>query len=165
MLNIKTKINSNNIEIIQNKLSKNTKHCDFQQKGNCPMNLACLKESLVHYATISYSDKHNKSNLNTKEVAKQVLRNAIVITKKLLKHVIKLSTEYWNLKKKQLKQFISCKIKGIYKCYNQTSKHCNLCLPEKLEILDDPDKNLLNKRQELSPSVITKIRIDLNLLQ
>ena len=45
------------------------------------MNLACLKESLVHYATISYSDKHDKPNLYTKEVAKQVLRNAIVITK------------------------------------------------------------------------------------
>ena len=38
------------------------------------------------------------------------------------------------------------KIKGIYKSYNPTSKRCNLCLTEKLEILDDPDKNLLNKR-------------------
>ena len=48
----------------------------------------------------------------------------------------------------QLNPQISCKIKGIYKSYNPTSKRCNLCLTEKLEILDDPDKNLLNKRSE-----------------
>ena len=41
---------------------------------------------------------------------------------------------------------ISWKIKEIYKSYNPTLKRCNLCLTEKLEILDDPAKNLLNKR-------------------
>ena len=67
----------------------------------------------------------------------------------LYKHDTKLSTEYWNLKTKQLNPRISWKIKGIYKSYNPTSKRCNLCLTEKLEILDDPDKNLLNKRSEI----------------
>ena len=32
---------------------------------------------------------------------------------------------------------------------NPTSKRCKRCLTEKLEILDDPDKNLLNKRSEI----------------
>ena len=64
-------------------------------------------------------------------------------------HDTKLSTEYWNLKMKQLNPQISWKIKGIYKSYNPTSKRCKLCLTEKLEILDDPDKNLLNKRSEI----------------
>ena len=50
---------------------------------------------------------------------------------------------------KQLNPQISWKIKGIYKSYIPTSKRCNLCLTEKLEILDDPDKNLLNKRSEI----------------
>ena len=50
---------------------------------------------------------------------------------------------------KQLNPQISWKIKGIYKSYNPTSKRCKLCLTEKLEILDDPDKNLLNKRSEI----------------
>ena len=91
---------------------------------------------------------------NTKEVAKQVLRSAIVTTKisfnvPLYKHDTKTSTEYWNLKRKQLNPQISWKIKGIYKFYIPTSKRCNLCLTKKLEILDDPDKNLLNKRSEI----------------
>ena len=50
---------------------------------------------------------------------------------------------------KQLNPQISWEIKGIYKSYNPTSKRSNLCLTEKLEILDDPDKNLLNKRSEI----------------
>ena len=44
---------------------------------------------------------------------------------------------------------ISWKIKEIYKSYNPTLKRCNLCLTEKLEILDEPYKNLLNKRSEI----------------
>ena len=64
-------------------------------------------------------------------------------------HDAKLPTEYWNLKTKQLNPQISWKIKGIYKSYNPTSKRCNLYPTEKLEILDDPDKNLLNKRSEI----------------
>ena len=67
----------------------------------------------------------------------------------LYKHDTKLSTEYWNLKIKQLNPQISWKIKWIYKSYNPPSKRCNLCLTEKLEILDDPDKILLNKRSEI----------------
>ena len=90
----------------------------------------------------------------TKELTKHVLRNAIENTKKsfnvpFYKHDTKLSTEYWNLKMKQLNPQISWKIKRIYKSYNPTSKCCSLCLTEKLEILDDPDKNLLNKRSEI----------------
>ena len=50
---------------------------------------------------------------------------------------------------KQLNPQISWKIKGIYNYYIPNSKRCNLCLTKKLEILDDPDKNLLNKRLEV----------------
>ena len=83
MLNIKTKINAHNREILRNTPSKNTKHCNCQQNENCPMNGACLEESLVYYATISCNDKnYDYTNRNyTKEVAKQVLRSAIVIIK------------------------------------------------------------------------------------
>ena len=67
----------------------------------------------------------------------------------LYKHDTKLSTEYWIFKMRQLNPQISWKIKGVSKSYNPTSKRCNLYFTEKLEILDDPDKNLLNKRSEI----------------
>ena len=36
-----------------------------------------------------------------------------------------------------------------YKAYNPTLKKCNLCLNEKLSIIDNPDKILLSKRSEV----------------
>ena len=68
----------------------------------------------------------------------------------LYKHDTKLSTEYWNLKMKQLNPQISWKIKGIYKSYNLTSKRCSLWT-----------RTCSIKDQKSSPSVVTGIIIDL----
>ena len=73
-------IHANSDHLHQNTPSKNVKHCNCQQKENCPMNSACFKESLVYYATISCNDKNDNRNY-TKEVVKQVLRSSIVTTK------------------------------------------------------------------------------------
>ena len=54
--------------------------------------------------------------------------------------------EYWNLKQQAPR--LTWEIKGQYKAYNPTLKKCNLCLNEKLAIIDDPDQNLLKKRSE-----------------
>ena len=72
MPNIKTKINAHNREILRNTPSKNTKHCNCQPKKNSPMNGACLKESLVYYATISCNDKNYQPKLykGNKQVSK-----------------------------------------------------------------------------------------------
>ena len=153
MPNIKTKRNIHNREILQNTPSKNTKHCNWQQKENCPMNGARLKKSLVYYATISCNDKNYQQKLY-KESSETSFKKCYSNHKNLFnvplyKHDTKLSTEYWNLKMKQLNPRISWKIKGIYKSYNPTSKRSNLCPTEKLEILDDPYKNLLNERLEI----------------
>ena len=148
MSNIKTKINPHNRDILRNTPSRNAKQCNCQQKENCPMNGACLK-SLVYYATISCNDKNYKPKLYKgsckTSFKKRYSNHKNSFNVPLYKHDTKLSTEYWNLKMKELNPQISWKIKGIYKSYNPTSKRCNLCLTEKLEILYDPDKNLLNK--------------------
>ena len=88
-----------------------------------------------------------------KEVAKQVLRRAVVTTKHYLSYrctnSIPIYQQYWNSKAKHLIPRMSWKINGIYKHFNPNSKRCNLCLTEKLEILDNADKNLLNKRLKI----------------
>ena len=145
-------INAYNRDILWNTPSKNPRQCNCQEKENCPMNGACLKESLVYYATISCNDKNYKPKLY-KGSCKTSFKKRYSNHKKsfnvpLYKHDTKLSTEYWNVKMKQQNPQISWKIKGIYELYNPTSKRCNLFLTEKLEIL------------EPSPSVLTRISID-----
>ena len=117
------------------------------------MNDACLKESLVNYATISSNDKNYKPKLY-KESCKTTFKKGFGNHKKsfnvpLYKHDTKLSTEHWNLKFKHLNPQISWKIKGVYKSYSPISKRCNLCLTEKPEILGNSDRNLLNKRSKI----------------
>ena len=124
-----------------------------KQKDNCPMNSDCIKGSLFYYAAISCNDKNYKPKLY-KESCETSLKKRYCNHKKsfnvpFYEYNTKLSTEHWNIKMKQLNPNISWKIKGTYKSYNPTSKLCNLCITEKLEILDDPDKNLLNKRSEI----------------
>ena len=65
------------------------------------------------------------------------------------KNYTTLSVQYWTLKQKQQAPRLTWEIKGQYKAYNPTLKNCNLCLNEKLAIIDDPDKNLLNKKSEV----------------
>ena len=117
------------------------------------MNGACLKESLICYATISCNNKNYKPKLY-KGSCETTFKKRFSNHKKsfnvpLYKHDTKLSTGYWNLKTKRLNPQMSWKIKGVYKFYNPISKRCNLFLTEKLEILDDPDRKLLNKRSKI----------------
>ena len=119
------------------------------------MNGASLKENLVDHATIScnlkiYKPKLYKGSCET-SFKKRYSNRKKSFNVPLHKHDTKLSAEHWNLKKKQLNARISWKIKRIYTFYNPTLKHCNLCLTEKLEILDSPDRNLLNKRSKIFP--------------
>ena len=44
---------------------------------------------------------------------------------------------------------LTWQIKGQYKAYNPTLKKCNFCINEKLAIIDDPNRHLLNKRLEV----------------
>ena len=117
------------------------------------MNAAYLQDSLVYYVTISCNDKIYKPKLYIgsceTSFKKRYNNHKKSFNIPLYKHYTKLSTEYWNSTMKQLNPRISWKIKGIYNSYNPTSKSCNLCLTEKPEILDDPNKNLLNKRLEI----------------
>ena len=107
MPNIKTKINAHNRVILRNTPSKNAECCNCQQKENFPMNSDCHKERLVYYATISCNDNNYKPNKLYKGSCEASFKKRYSNHKKsfnvpLYKHDTKLSTEYWNLKMKQL---------------------------------------------------------------
>ena len=71
------------------------------------MNGACLKESLLYYATISCNDKNYQPKLYKgsceASFKKRYSKHKRSFNVPLYKHDTKLSTEYWNLKTKQLK--------------------------------------------------------------
>ena len=65
------------------------------------------------------------------------------------KNDTKLSVEYWNLKARNSNPKVTWAVKNQFSAYNPQSKRCSLCLNEKLEILEDKETNLLNKKSEI----------------
>ena len=150
--NLKSLINSHNQNILRDQPQSTPKTCNCLKKEDCPMNGFSLTKSLLYYATIT-CDKENYTKLY-KGICETTFKKRYANHKKYFKvptykNDTKLSTEYWALKTKQLNSKMSWQIKRRYNSYNPICRRCNLCLNEKLEILDDQDKSLLNKQSEI----------------
>ena len=138
---------------MQPKPAEPHKLCNCLIKEDCPMNGLCLTSSILYQATIKCSDSKYKQKRH-KGICEAIFKKRYANHKKSFnlinsKNDTTLSVEYWTLKQKQQTPRLTWEIKGQYKAYNPTLKKCNLCLNEKLAIIDDPDKNLLNKRSEV----------------
>ena len=147
MPNIGSKINGDNKKILQPKPTGPQKLCNCLVKEDCPLNGLCLTSSILYQATIKCSDSKYKQK-NYKGIYETTFKKRYANHKKLQ---TTLSIEYWTLKQNsEPPPRLTWEIKGQYKAYKPTLKKCNLCLNEKLAIKDDPDKNLLNKRLEVT---------------
>ena len=91
----------------------------------------------------------NTNKKDTKESVKCYAKHEKPFNLIKSKNGTTLSMEYWNLKQNQQVPRLTWENKGLYKAYNSTLKKCNLCLNEKFVIIDNPQKNLLNKRSEV----------------
>ena len=114
------------------------------------MDGACLKESFVHYATISCNDKNYKPK-PYKGSCETTFKKRFSNHKKsfnvpLYKHDTKLSTKYWNLKMKQLNPQISWKVQEVCNSDNSFSKPCNLCLTKKTRNIRRPWQKLAEQK-------------------
>ena len=144
-LNIRSKINGHNKKILQPKPAEPQKLCNCLVKEDFPLNGLCLTLSILYQATIKCSDSKNKQK-RYKEICETTFKKRYTNHKKSFnlmnsKNDTTLSIEYWTLKQKQQAPRLTWEIKGQCKPYNPTLKKCNLCLNEKLAIIDDPDKN------------------------
>ena len=151
--NIRTKLNRHNKKILQQKPKEPQTLCNCLVKEDSPMNGLCLTSSILYQATIKYS-KSNYEQKRYKGICETTLKKCYVNHKKSFnliksKNDTTLSIKYWTLKQKQQGLKLKWKNKGQYKAYNPHLKRCNLCLNEKLVIIDNPDKNLLNKKSEI----------------
>ena len=82
MPNMKSLMNDRNQKTLQAQPQISPKSCNFIKKDDCPMNVLCLTESVLHYAKISCEGK--KSPTCIKEFSKQGSKNALQSTKNLL---------------------------------------------------------------------------------
>ena len=153
MPNIRSKITVTTKKILQHKPAEPQKLCNCLVKEDCPLNGLCLTSSILYQATIKCSDSKCKQK-RYKGICETTFKKLYANHKKSFnlinsKNDTNLSVEYWTLKQKQQAPRLTWEMKGQYKTYNPVLKRYNLCLNEKLAIIDDPYKNVLNKRSEV----------------
>jgi len=152
MPNVKNTIANHNHKILNSNTQKDRSNatCNCNNKTNCPLNGKCLTKSVVYRATISTQQtkshyigccetpfKTRYSN-HLQSFKNQKYRNATALSK-----------EFWKLKETGANPTISWNIIKRAHSYRSGSKRCNLCLEEKVAILQADPQNLLNKRTEL----------------
>ena len=116
------------------------------QQGHLPLS----KKHPVY----SNSDKKNYQPRNYKRISENTSKKRYANHKRSFniskhKNDAKLSIEYWNLKAGNSNPKVTWAVKNQFSVYNPQSKRCSLCLNEKLEILEDKENNLLNKKSEI----------------
>ena len=156
MPNISSIISSHNKKVLNDKkpLEIGGCNCQVRNRQNCPLDGHCTTPNVMYEGTVTSPDEedyqeklyvgiseppfkirhgnHNR-DFNDEEYAKST----------------ELSKEVWKIKNRGFNPIIKWKIIKQLPAYKPENKKCQLCLGEKMEILNRDPGTLLNKRSEL----------------
>jgi hypothetical protein len=153
MSNIKSVISNRNQHLLGKKNEpENEETCNCHVKDKCPLDSKCLSTSIVYKAEISTSDG--------KEMKEYIGMTAGTIKKRYANHKkslnvhrysaeTELSKYAWKLKKSGKQYNIKWSILKHARAYTAGAARCNLCLEEKVCLLEADKNRILNKRSEL----------------
>ena len=155
MPNLKQIISGQNKKILE-KVNKNTDKKEENCKcrggiGNCPIEGRCKEAELIYEAEVKATDKSDKRYLGcTGTTFKERHANHKSDFKnEHRRHATKLSGYVWNLKEEGVQHEIKFKIVRKAKGYSPKTGMCNLCLNEKLMIMEADQNVYLNDRTEI----------------
>ena len=151
MGNMKSLINRHNTKILQAEAPTEAKGCNCRKNSTCPLNGACLTESLVYKATVLAENHEPQTYIGmTEHNFKTQFRNhKMSFENPNYRSSTTLSKYIWNLKEDETNYKIKWSIVKCVRAYKSGDAQCHLCLQEKLCILNAEKKTLLNKRSEL----------------
>ena len=117
----------------------------------CPMNGNCLENCMIYKAEVSCGSSTKSYIGSTEPEFKTRWRNhKSSLDKEKKNHPTSLSRHFWALKNSggthPIVKWSRLKRSVAYRCGGQK---CNLCLEEKLAILQAPPNSIINKRSEL----------------
>ena len=153
MPNVKSAISRHNNQMLsKTKTTPETENCNCQKPSECPLNKKCLSSNIVYKAVVtSAGEGETKEYIGmTATTFKTRYRNH----KKSFNYTryekdTALSKHIWELKRSNKSYTIIWSILKRASSYQPGRTRCNLCIEEKLCILQDGGRNLLNKRSEI----------------
>ena len=150
MPNIGSIISRNNTKLLTKSNVENNRTCNCRNKVNCPLNGNCLVKCIVYKATV-ITNNIIKYYLGTSEgeFKERYNNHTKSFRNKGYKTETELSKYLWNLKDKNQEYELTWCIAAKASPYMCGTRLCDLCLKEKLLILQADPSSLLNKRSEL----------------
>lgn len=153
MPNMKNVISRHNKQILSKPATNKTQdNCNCRKPNECPLNKNCLARNIVYKAEVtSLDDGQTKEYIGmTATTFKERYGNH----KKSLKNVryekeTELSSYIWKLKRSDRDFSIKWSIMKRAGAYSSGGRRCNLCIEEKLCLMDADGHKLLNKRSEI----------------
>ena len=150
MPNLDKIIKSHNCKIL-NKAPFPAKTCNCRKKETCPMNGNCLAACIVYKAEVTTDDSKKVYYGSCSSTFKQRYANhKVSFTKHNHKDDTKLSQYIWQLHERNKQFKINWFIEKKCSPYQPSSNRCDLCLSEKLVIIQAKEDGLLNKRSEIA---------------
>ena len=132
---------------------KNVANCNCSNKELCPLNGQCLTEGIVYKGTIRDStngDEFKYIGLSERPFKTRHYTHKTSFKWEKYSTSTELSKKHWEIKNNGGTPNTTFEILKTVKTYEHGQKHCNLCLTEKLLIIQCKDKNLLNSRSEIN---------------
>ena len=150
--NVNSIIKGHNAKILK---PPEEKECNCRNKNNCPLDGNCNAREVVYEATVQ-SAAGPKIYIGISEAPfKTWLHNhTSSFRNPAYKHHTELSKHVWSLKEAGEAYAIKWRIKQRSRSYRSASKRCDLCLSEKIAIIDSDRRQTLNTRC----SLVTKCR-------
>ena len=153
--NMNTIITAHNKKILhENNQQENNieRKCNCRKKEECPLKGNCLVESVIYKATLK-TEKENFEYIGATEKAfkTRFYNHKKTFTNEKYKNETKLSTCIWELKDNNITYELEWDILKKCKPYVCGSRRCDICLQEKLFIMQYNRTNtcLLNTRSEI----------------
>ena len=129
-----------------------TKTCNCRKKADCPLNRKCLTQCVVYKATVNTTNENDEKEYIglTANTFKQRFNNhQQSFRHKKYENSTALSKHIWSLKAAEKPYSIEWTVHRKAAAYTNRTKRCNLCLAEKVAVIQADGMQTLNKRSEL----------------
>ena len=152
--NMKSHISKHNAKVLKKEETKKGNVCKCVGKyGKCPIPGKCNLKSVVYKADVQNpitNEVKSYIGLTKNEFIKRFDQHRYAMNRRISTHATTLSKHFWKIKDETgIEPKIDWSIKARAFSFSSGSRQCDLCLSEKLEILQAEKSSSLNKRDEL----------------
>ena len=154
MPNMASIISRHNRKLLDNEDNghRTTPPCNCKIKSNCPLGGSCRESSIVYRATVTSTNDHAKHYYGCcgTDFKSRFYNHSHTFRQRNKINSTELSKAVWHARDKGDQPQIAWSIVKRAPSYACGGRNCDLCLTEKLTILQADQRTTLNKRSELT---------------